>query len=611
MPVTFLSHLTPQSTLAELPAWDTRLPVTALGHEVDAALRRHPELPGVVVVDGGRVCGAISRAQFQQTISRPFGREVVGPRAVRLLLEELSPGDPLILDARTPIQEAVRQSLARVPSMLYEPLLVGVRPPADVRLVGFNDLLQADSRISILRNQQMHEILATVQEGFVLVDRDHRIASEFSRSVVTSLGRADLAGVRLPDVLEELAGTELAELARGYLETLFNPNVIERLVADINPLKSVQVPERDGKGRQFLRFAFRRSMDGKEIRRILVRVEDRTREVEMAAELEEQERQAAQRVDLAMEMMQIDPEALTDYLTRFLAEIAQVRRLRTKGTNGGDPRAAIDSMFRILHGLKGEAGLIGMRSFADKLHRAEDVVQSLRESSDAEPFGMARLDASVESLLTLGSEAKDLIARLSALGGRRQVELPERPADLMTAIDRMIAELARRLGKPARFIAHWNDADLPRAYVPVLRDALVQLARNAMTHGVETEAQRHAAGKRVPAVLQVALRRHEAERQLEIVFQDDGRGLDLDRIRLRAGERFGLAWLDDEQAAQMIFEPGFSTAETTTSDAGRGVGLDLVRDRIESLGGVILVHSGAGQYCAFQIVLPLDPEGEP
>ncbi|HEX7831491.1 MAG TPA: ATP-binding protein [Thermoanaerobaculia bacterium] len=386
--------------------------------------------------------------------------------------------------------------------------------------------------------------------------------------------------------------------------------MIEKLVVDINPLKSVQVPERDGRGKQFLRFAFKRSVEGKEIRRILVRVEDRTREVELAAELEQQERQAAQRVDLAMEMMQIDPDALTDYLTRFLAEIAQVHRLRNKSGNGAG-RAAIDEIFRILHSLKGEAGLIGLRSFADKLHRAEDVAQAVRDSSDAQPFGIERLDASVDALLALGGEAKDLIARLSALATRRTNETAEKPApDLMSTLDHLISDLSVRLGKPIQFVTHWNDADLPKAYAGLVRDVLVQLARNSMVHGVESDPQRRQSGKPVPAVLQVALRRHQAEGQLEIVFQDDGRGLELERIRLRAGEMFDVAILDDEQLAQVIFEPGFSTAVETTSDAGRGVGLDLVRAKIEKAGGMILVHSEPGVFCAFQILLPLQPQGE-
>lgn len=607
MEVTFLTSLTPQSTLAELPTWNVRLPVTALGSEIDLALRRDPELPGVVVFDAGGVRGAISRSQFQQTISRPFGREVVAPRAIRYLIDEISSGDPLILDINTPVQDAVRQSLARDKSMIYEPILISGNGSGDARLIGFPDLLRADSRISFLRNQQMQEILATVQEGFLLVGRDHRIASEYSRSVETILGRSDLSGIAFPDLLGQLLDADRAELTRSYLETLFNPNVIERLVADINPLKSVQISASHGRPRQHIGFAFRRSTEGKDIRRVLVRVEDRTREVELAAELEVQERQAARRFDLAMEMMQIEPAALTDYLTRFLAEVAQIGRLRARVADS--PRATIDAIFRILHSLKGEAGLIGLRSFASALHHAEDVIETLRAAPAPE---MGDLDPSLESLGGLGSEAKDLIARLSALVSGKTGETAEaRPLDLVAGLERLVADLAERLGKPARFVAHWSPDDLPRAYHSVIREALIQFARNSMVHGVETRQERLEARKPLSAVLQFMVRRHEQPGQLEIIFQDDGRGLDLDRIRGRASQILGLDGLDDEQAAQIIFEPGFSTAQTVTSDAGRGVGLDLIRADVESLGGMILAHSEKGRFCAFQIVLPLQPGDRP
>lgn len=612
MSVTFLPSLTPQSTLAELPAWDVRLPATAHGSVLDEVLKQNPELPGVVVFEGRNVRGAISRTQFQQLISRPFGREVVRPREIRHILEEVSKEDILVLDSATPVQEAVRRALDRERSMLYEPVLVSSNGSGDVRLVGFTDLLRADSRISSLRNQQMEEILATVQEGFLLVDRDHRIASEYSRSVETILGRGDLAGVSFPGVMRDLMGNEHAELAEGYLDTLFNPNVIEKLVSDINPLKSVIVPERGGRARRHLGFAFRRSTEGRAIRRILVRVEDRTREVELAAELEEQERQAGQRVDLAMEMMQVDPDALTDYLTRFLAEMSQIARIRSRA-GAGAPEAAVDAIFRILHSLKGEAGVIGFRTFAQRLHRAEDAVALLRDARDLDPRSLDRLDPWIDSLVSLGDDARELVARLAALVARRTT--PDgslrRPPDLVADLERLVADLSSRLGKPARLVARWNREELPGAYADLLREVLIQLVRNALVHGVETEQQRREANKHVPAVLQFALRRHELEGQLEIVFQDDGRGLDLDRIRQRARELFGYEDLDDTQAAQVIFEPRFSTAETTTGDAGRGVGLDLVRERVEGAGGMILAHSQPGVFCAFQIVLPLQPESGP
>jgi chemotaxis protein histidine kinase CheA len=306
-----------------------------------------------------------------------------------------------------------------------------------------------------------------------------------------------------------------------------------------------------------------------------------------------------------MELMQIDPHSLTDYLTRYLAEVAQIGRLRAKA-NASTARATVDAVFRILHGLKGEAGVLGLRTFAQRLHRAEDEVETLRRRVSLELSDLMELEPAAASLLHLGGEAKDLIARLSALASRNVAPKEEPPPDLATAIERFVADLSKRLGKPARFLAHWNRDDLPAHHGSLIREALIQLARNSMVHGIESELERRHAGKESTAVLQFAVRRYEKERQLEIVFQDDGRGLDLARIRERGREMFGVQQLDDAQAAQLIFEPGFSTARNVDDDAGRGVGLDLVREKVTRAGGIILVHSEPGVFCAFQILLPFD-----
>ena len=165
-----------------------------------------------------------------------------------------------------------------------------------------------------------------------------------------------------------------------------------------------------------------------------------------------------------------------------------------------------------------------------------------------------------------------------------------------------MAALSEELGKPARFVWRANGLKLSRRYAPVVRDAVVQLARNSLVHGVEPAGERQGRGKPAVATLQFAARERPAEKQIELVFQDDGGGLDFQALRRRAGE-LGLAAEREEDLRQLIFRPGFSTASESLH-AGRGVGLDLVKSRIEALGGRIAVHSEPGRFCAFQILLP-------
>jgi chemosensory pili system protein ChpA (sensor histidine kinase/response regulator) len=137
----------------------------------------------------------------------------------------------------------------------------------------------------------------------------------------------------------------------------------------------------------------------------------------------------------------------------------------------------------------------------------------------------------------------------------------------------------------------------------------VQLARNSLVHGLEPPDERQRLGKPALATLQLAVRKHPETRQLEVVFQDDGAGLDYAKIARRARER-GLP-ASPEDLPRLIFESGFSTAEEATLDAGRGVGLDVVRAEVERRQGRILPHSQTGKFCAFQILLPWESHEAP
>jgi chemotaxis protein histidine kinase CheA len=175
----------------------------------------------------------------------------------------------------------------------------------------------------------------------------------------------------------------------------------------------------------------------------------------------------------------------------------------------------------------------------------------------------------------------------------------------MGAIEKFVSGLATELGKPARFLCRLNGTVLPDTYAPVLRDALVQLARNALVHGVESPELRRLRGKPALATLQLAERQRPGSGSgwIELIFQDDGGGLDLAALRARA-EELGRAPASDDELRRLIFLPGFSTASEATLHAGRGAGLDLVRHQIEAVGGRIAVHSEPGRFCAFQILLP-------
>ncbi len=173
---------------------------------------------------------------------------------------------------------------------------------------------------------------------------------------------------------------------------------------------------------------------------------------------------------------------------------------------------------------------------------------------------------------------------------------------------RLVRDLSSKLGKEIKLELVGSETELDRTVVDALGDPLVHLVRNSLDHGLEPVAERRAAGKPEVGTVQISAR--HAGGSVVIEVRDDGRGIDPEAIARKALS----SGLIDAQAAaditmktavELLFAPGFSTAETTSDISGRGVGMDAVRAKIRELGGEVLLNSVQGEGTTAQIRLPL------
>jgi two-component system chemotaxis sensor kinase CheA len=171
---------------------------------------------------------------------------------------------------------------------------------------------------------------------------------------------------------------------------------------------------------------------------------------------------------------------------------------------------------------------------------------------------------------------------------------------------KMVRDLSRRNGKSVSLELSGETTELDKTIAEELSDPLLHMIRNALDHGIEEPDERAAAGKTPTALLRIAAE-HQAG-QIVISISDDGRGLDPQKIRNKA-EQKGLiesgVQMTEEEIFHLIFAPGFSTAEKITDISGRGVGMDVVRQHVESLRGRIEITSELGKGTTFRILLPL------
>lgn len=172
-------------------------------------------------------------------------------------------------------------------------------------------------------------------------------------------------------------------------------------------------------------------------------------------------------------------------------------------------------------------------------------------------------------------------------------------------LPRTVREVAKRVGKEVELTIEGSDVGLDRSVMEHLSDPLLHLVRNAVDHGIESPAERQAAGK--PRAGRLSIRVRHAESSVLIDIQDDGGGIAIEKVVQRALER-GLIRenqaLSDEAVYAFLFLPGFSTAKEVSDISGRGVGLDVVKNAIETVGGEVQIESRLGAGTTFRLRLP-------
>lgn len=234
-----------------------------------------------------------------------------------------------------------------------------------------------------------------------------------------------------------------------------------------------------------------------------------------------------------------------------------------------------------------------MSGVSDMVLARNDLAHRLRQAGT-----QPTIDGPFERLTTILSDVRDAITRMRM----------QRIETLMSALPRLIRDLSTDLGKQVMVDLDGGDVELDREMIETIRDPITHIIRNAIDHGLEAPAARLASGKREIGLIAIAAR--QSGNTISIVISDDGRGLDEERIAAKAIATGLIAAADRpgmsrDRILNLIFEPGFSTAEAVSNVSGRGVGLDVVRQNLEKVGGSIKVASIPGEGTTFTLQIPL------
>ncbi|MFZ1107274.1 MAG: chemotaxis protein CheA [Rhodomicrobium sp.] len=246
-----------------------------------------------------------------------------------------------------------------------------------------------------------------------------------------------------------------------------------------------------------------------------------------------------------------------------------------------------------------------------KLDTLMNLIGELVVSKNSLPF-LARRAEDTYGSREMAREIKDQYVVIDRLAQEMQTAIMAvRMQPVSEAFDRfprLVRDLARKLDKKIDLTMEGEDTAADKAIIAALGEPLLHIVRNSIDHGVETPEEREAAEK--PSHASIVLRAYQESDQIVIEVEDDGRGIDPGKIKASALAKGVISEedagrLSDQEAINLVFQPGFSTASQVSDLSGRGVGMDVVRSNIEKLGGHVAVSSEAGKGATVRLALPL------
>ncbi|TDA48226.1 MCP four helix bundle domain-containing protein [Burkholderia pyrrocinia] len=523
-------------------------------------------------------------------------------------------------------------------------------------IVAFNGMIEKIQENAAQLKQKTADIqamLQNMQQGILTVVEGGVVHAEYSAYLETIFETNDIAGRDLmalvfddsaigADARSQVDAAVHACLGEDSMNFEFNAHLLVNEVAKRMP---------DGR-EKWLDLSWSAITDETDtVVRLMLCVRDVTEIRELTAQAGEQQR----RLEMIGEILSISQDKFHDFVHSakgFLSENERMIRQHERADH-----SIVAALFRNMHTIKGNARTYSLQHLTNIVHEAEQAYESLRRADggpewnrDALMDDLARVRDAVERYVTINAvtlgrsgepaqggadylmverahiseslrvldgadpanaadwhAARDAVRRMLSQLGTQGI------GDALGGVIESLPSLAAELGKPAPVVHIDSHGHRVRSEIgATLKNVFMHLLRNSIDHGIESSEERRAAGKAASGTIDIAVGVGGGE--LWFVLSDDGRGLALDRIRGIARER---GWIDagneaaltDEDVAELIFRPGFSTAHAVTEVSGRGVGMDAVRNFLKRDGGDIALRFTddrvGAPYRAFETIVSL------
>ncbi|MCL2264547.1 MAG: ATP-binding protein [Treponema sp.] len=449
--------------------------------------------------------------------------------------------------------------------------------------------------------------------GLFFMDKDYVIQDHYSRYLEEMLCRTNLFGLLFTDVIADSITTNELNAVKDYFNMVLEHSIDQEMLDDINPLNELHYVNKETGDRKVFQCAFTTVERGHGEVFILVTVYDITLRVELQQRLAEEEARRQEEMAAVFELIQVEPDVFSDFMKDMECEFENINRILKSDTLSAHD--ALVKIYQAVHAIKSNAVILGLSVFGNKVHNLESKIKKLREMEGDVPFAeMLNLTMDIEKLSVEKEGFRDIIEKLQSYAGSSQGKdtsgkEKQNVKVLIESLTKTTSKAADDMGKQITFNVSDIDAEaIDKGPRRVIKEILMQLIRNSAVHGVELPEVRAAKGKNETGTIKLSIKMSEDHEHIHIKLNDDGQGLDYKKISKKAIES-GIIRQEDAENKDLlikaIFSAGFSTADVEGIHAGRGIGLNLVRDRIKEVNGTIKLRSEADKGVVFLMSIPV------
>lgn len=462
-------------------------------------------------------------------------------------------------------------------------------------------------------NKQAETVFSNVRQGIFLMDERFTISELYSKALENIFRTDNLAGTNFVKLLRPKLVQKDQEALESFVKQLFNPKTKEKVLKKLNPVEQIEIFHSDGKDAEiesrYLEISFSRISNKNVIHSILVNVSDETDTVLLQKQIRESEEKNKRESAQLLSILRVDPVLIRQLLIEIKSSLGEILKKYEQGKEQ-DFRELIRHTFTTIHNLKGNASLIDLQLLEDKFHQIEDITSLILKKEEIISKDFLKVLFEINEVNVIVDNMQQMLMKIVEVNSKLQ-DQSDKPISnerLRESLVKGVRKLCENAEKEVKFTFEDNDIFLPDEYLLTVKDVTIQLVRNSLAHGIEPEYERIIASK--PPVGNIRLTLKKTANEISLNYQDDGRGLDLEKIGSKATalnllSENRISMLTDQEKAELIFEQGFSTSQMVNKLSGRGQGMGLVKAIVQQFGGELSIDTRAGEYFKIAISLPL------